>query len=196
MKYYVFNKPFQVLSQFSSEEGKRTLSDFLNIDKDCYPIGRLDYDSEGLIIISNDKKLNDYLLNPINKHKREYVVQVEGNIQNSDIDKLKSGVNLNIKGKNHFAKCVDAQIINDYFLPERASPIRFRANIPTSIIKLSLTEGKNRQVRKMTAAIGFPTLRLIRVSIENLKINGINSGEFIQLNKEEIYKMLKISNIK
>ena len=194
MKYYVFNKPFDVLSQFTSEVGKRTLSDFLKIERDCYPIGRLDYDSEGLLIISNDKKLNDYLLNPINKHKREYIVQVEGNIQESDIENLKTGVNLNIKGKNHFAKCVDSQIINDYILPERNPPIRYRANIPTSIIKLSLTEGKNRQVRKMTAAIGFPTLRLIRVSIENLKIEGIKSGEFIQCNKEVIYKLLKIQS--
>lgn len=194
MKYYVFNKPFDVLSQFTNEVGKRTLSDFLKIERDCYPIGRLDYDSEGLLIISNDKKLNDYLLNPINKHKREYIVQVEGNIQESDIENLKTGVNLNIKGKNHFAKCVDSQIINDYILPERNPPIRYRANIPTSIIKLSLTEGKNRQVRKMTAAIGFPTLRLIRVSIENLKIEGIKSGEFIQCNKEVIYKLLKIQS--
>lgn len=192
MKYYVFNKPFQVLSQFTNEDGKKTLSDFLNIEKDCYPIGRLDYDSEGLLIISNDKKLNDYLLNPINKHKREYIAQIEGKIQESDMKKLQNGLNLNIKGKNHFAKCVDAKIINDYDLPDRNPPIRYRANIPTSIINITLNEGKNRQVRKMTAAIGFPTLRLIRVAIENLKIDSIPSGEYILFNKYDLFQLLNI----
>jgi len=193
MKYYVFNKPFNVLSQFTGEPNQKTLSDFLQIEKDCYPVGRLDYDSEGLIIITNDKRLNDLLLNPKNHHKRDYLVQVDGEITANALMNLTNGININIKGKSHFVKCLNVAVIQDVKLPDRVPPIRFRENIPTTIIRMTLTDGKNRQVRRMTAAVGFPTLRLIRISIENIKIDNIPIGEFVEYSQNEIYKILNIN---
>ncbi len=192
MKYYVFNKPYGVLTQFTSESNKKNLSDYLNISKDCYPIGRLDYDSEGLLIITNDKRLNYDLLNPANKHKREYLLQIEGKITTEAINMLKAGVTINIKGKPYLTKALDALIKNEIQLPERNSPIRFRASIPTSIISMQVIDGKNRQVRKMTASVGYPTLRLIRTKIENLSLYGINQGEYIELSKKVLYNLLNL----
>ena len=192
MKYYVFNKPFNVLSQFTGEPNQKTLSDFLKIEKDCYPVGRLDYDSEGLIIITNDKRLNDLLLNPKNNHKRDYLIQVEGEITTNALMNLTNGININVKGKTYFVKCLNVEIVQEAKLPDRVPPIRFRENIPTTIIKMTLTDGKNRQVRRMTAVVGFPTLRLIRISIENIKIENIPIGEFVEYSQNDIYKLLNI----
>lgn len=190
--YFAFYKPFNVLSQFTSAEGKASLSDF-DFPKDCYPLGRLDYDSEGLLIISDDSSLNNKLLNPRNSHSRSYFAQVEGTPSSQDIAKLSEGVVINISGKTYKTKQAIAELLDIApNLPDRNPPIRFRKNIPTSWIKLTLTEGKNRQVRKMTASIGFPTLRLVRYSIEDLTIDGFQSGEIRQLSQNEIYKLLKI----
>ena len=189
--YYIIYKPFQVLCQFSKEENKKTLADFFDIEKDVYPVGRLDYDSEGLLILTNDKQLNHRLLNPLFKHKKEYWVQVDGAINNDAIIKLQQGVTINVDGKLYKTKPAIAKL----FLAEpnvsvRFPPIRFRKDIPTSWISLTLTEGKNRQVRKMTAAVGYPTLRLIRHSIENIFLDKMQAGEIIELSKASIYKNL------
>lgn len=190
--YFAFYKPFNVLSQFTSAEGKATLSGF-DFPKDCYSVGRLDYDSEGLLIISDDSSLNNKLLNPRNSHSRSYFAQVEGTPSSQDIAKLSEGVVINISGKPYKTKQAKAELIDIApNLPDRYPPIRFRKNIPTGWIKLTLTEGKNRQVRKMTASIGFPTLRLVRYSIEDLTIVGFQSGEIRRLSQKEIYKLLKI----
>ena len=180
-----------MLCQFSKEENKKTLADFFDIEKDVYPVGRLDYDSEGLLILTNDRQLNHRLLNPLFKHKKEYWVQVDGAINNDAIIKLQQGVTINVDGKLYKTKPAIAKLFSiEPNVSVRFPPIRFRKDIPTSWISLTLTEGKNRQVRKMTAAVGYPTLRLIRHSIENIFLNKMQAGEIIELSKASIYKNL------
>ncbi len=183
-KYFVFNKPYGVLSQFTDKEGRRTLKDF-NFPADIYPVGRLDMDSEGLLLLTNDKHLINYLLNPQNKHEREYLVQVEGEPDSKDIRRLEE--DLLIKGiKMHRAK---AKRISEPAIWERVPPIRERKSILVSWLSIILTEGKNRQVRKMTAKIGFPTLRLIRTRIKNILLEDLKPGKFRELLSEEIEKL-------
>ena len=190
-EYYVIYKPFQVLSQFTSQEGKKTLKDFFPVPADVYPVGRLDFDSEGLLILTNDTALNHRLLNPRFAHDREYWVQVEGAITAPALHQLETGVTIAIDGRNYRTKpCTATAMTADPPVPQRFPPIRYRAQIPTSWIKLILHEGKNRQVRKMTAQTGFPTLRLIRYRIEGLTVGGLNPGEMQLLKKADIYSLL------
>lgn len=185
-QYIAFYKPFNVLCQFTAEGDKQTLADYLTgIDKDIYPVGRLDYDSEGLLILTNDKSLNNKLLNPAFAHKKTYYVQVEGEVTADAITKLEQGVAISVKGKKHITQKATARIIPEPELPERDPPIRYRKNIPTSWIELAISEGKNRQVRKMTAAVGFPTLRLVRFAIGSIDIDGMNLGDAIMLNTKQ-----------
>lgn len=189
--YYIIYKPFQVLCQFSKEENKKTLGDFFRVEKDVYPVGRLDYDSEGLLILTNDKQINHKLLNPKYNHKKTYWVQVDGVITNEAIQKLQLGILINVDGKNYKTKKCSVNLFDvEPSVCERFPPIRFRKNSPTSWIALTLQEGKNRQVRKMTAAVGFPTLRLIRYSIENILLNEMKPGDIIQLSQKKIYQQL------
>lgn len=154
------NKPFGVLSQFTPDHpGQRTLAEF-RLPKGVYPLGRLDRDSEGLLLLSDESGLNTRLLDPENRHPRTYWVQVEGEADDAALRQLRDGVV--IAGRKTLP--AQAQKINPR-IPPRDPPIRFRKNIPTSWIELTLREGRNRQVRKMTAAAGIPTLRLIRVRI-------------------------------
>ncbi len=178
-QYYIFHKPFNVLSQFSAEGEKKTLADyFTGLSKNVYPVGRLDYDSEGLLLLTDDKPLTHYLLDPSFAHPRTYWVQVEGLITNEAVQQLTKGVVITIDGKQYRTKKAAASIfLDDPIVSERNPPIRFRKEIPTSWIALTLTEGKNRQVRRMTAAVGFPTLRLIRYAIGDVTIDGIAPGE-------------------
>lgn len=190
-QYYIIYKPFQVLSQFTSQEGKLTLKDFFPVPADVYPVGRLDFDSEGLLILTNDTVLNHRLLNPRFAHDREYWVQVEGAISPAAIRQLEAGVTISIDGKSYRTQPCQSQIMDfSPRVPERFPPIRYRAQIPTSWIKMILHEGKNRQVRKMTAQVGFPTLRLIRYRIEELTIEGLGPGEMRILDRQEIYSLL------
>ena len=179
-KYYIFYKPYLVLSQFSPEGDKQTLANFFpNVSKSVYPVGRLDYDSEGLLLLTDDKSLTNQLLHPSFAHKRTYYVQVEGEITLQALKQLQQGVTISIDGKPHQTKKAEAEILlDDPKLPERNPPIRVRKNIPTSWIALTLTEGKNRQVRRMTAAVGFPTLRLVRYCMGKMTIDGIQPGTF------------------
>lgn len=190
-KYFIVHKPYQVLSQFSSEGGKKTLKDFFNVPSNVYPVGRLDYDSEGLLILTNDKKLNHFLLDPVNAHEREYWVQVEGTIDDSAIRKLQNGVAITISGKKYQTKKCEVEKIFPISIEEREPPIRVRRSIPDSWIKVILIEGKNRQVRKMTAHVGFPTLRLIRYRIEKITLNDLKSGEMKMLTRTELYNLLE-----
>lgn len=178
--YYIFYKPFQVLSQFSAEGEKQTLADYFDdIPKNIYPVGRLDYDSEGMLLLTNDKTLTHRLLDPKFAHERTYWVQVDGDITDEAIEQLQQGVDINIDGKlYHTQKAKAKKFLQAPEVPERNPPIRYRKNIPTSWIVLTLTEGKNRQVRKMTAAVGFPTLRLIRHSIGKIDITGMKPGGY------------------
>ena len=192
-KYFIAHKPFNVLSQFSSIDEKKTLKDFFKVPLNVYPVGRLDYDSEGLLILTDDRKLNEYLLNPTHEHEREYWVQMEGDISKAAINKLQQGVLINNNGKvYHTKKCVAKKFLNSPKVSERNPPIRFRKSIPDCWIKLILTEGKNRQVRKMTAALGFPTLRLIRYRIEKITLENLFPGEMKSISKQELYNLLQI----
>lgn len=187
--HLLFYKPFQVLSQFSPEGDKKTLADFImDIPKDVYPVGRLDYDSEGLLFLTNDKILNHKLLNPSFSHEREYWAQVEGIPTEADLQSLRDGVILQIKGKKFQTRAAKIERLPEIEVAERQPPIRFRKNIPTSWISLTLTEGKNRQVRRMTAAIGFPTLRLLRYRIGGIYLSGMKEGAFRKLSGQEVQK--------
>lgn len=181
-EYIAFYKPFKVLSQFSPEGDKETLAHYLKgIAKDIYPIGRLDYDSEGLLLLTNDKSLIHRLTEPKFEHEKTYWVQVEGEVTDEAMKQLRKGVEIKHNGKAYQTK---PAIVNKFSepptVPDRNPPIRYRANIPTSWLSLTISEGKNRQVRKMTAAVGFPTLRLIRYSIEQLTIEGIQPGDYLE----------------
>lgn len=189
--YFIVYKPFNVLTQFSFEEGKKTLKDFFPVPRDVYPIGRLDYDSEGLLVLTNDKQLNHRLLNPLAHYEKEYWVQVEGLISQASLTKLETGVTIAVNSKPYRTKSCKAELFPvPPPVPDRDPPIRFRKNVPTSWIRLILTEGKNRQVRKMTAAVGYPTLRLIRARLGNLGIAGLEPGEMKELSREEAYSKL------
>lgn len=181
-EYYLIYKPYGMLSQFTDEEGRRTLKEFGKFSKDVYPVGRLDMDSEGLLILTNDKSLTDFLLDPKNKHEKEYYVQVEGIPNDEALEKLRNGVVIENK-KTLPAK---VKIIDDPKFSERVPPIRKRKNIPTSWLSLVITEGRNRQVRKMTASVGLPTLRLVRVRIKEITASGIKPGEIRKLTSKEI----------
>jgi 23S rRNA pseudouridine2457 synthase len=192
-KYFIAYKPFHVLSQFTSVDDKKTLKNFFEVPHDVYPVGRLDYDSEGLLILTDDKKLNYALLNPLQAHEREYWVQVEGKITQHAIEKLQAGISINVNGKRYDTKKCKAEIFSSApKVYERNPPIRYRKSVADSWIKIVLTEGKNRQVRKMTAHIGFPTLRLIRYRIEKITLNDLHPGEMIKVSKSELYNLLQI----
>ena len=189
--YFIIYKPYQVLSQFTSEEGKQTLKNYFNVPKDVYAVGRLDYDSEGLLILTNDKNVNHRLLNPSFQHEREYWVQVDGPLTDKAVQQISQGVDITVDGKRyHTKKCMASIFEIDPVVAQRNPPIRFRKEIPAPWMKLILTEGKNRQVRKMTASIGFPTLRLLRYRIEQIQLNKLQPGEMMALSKKEIYQKL------
>jgi 23S rRNA pseudouridine2457 synthase len=180
--YLAFYKPYGILSQFTSDNPKETLANF-NLPKDIYACGRLDKDSEGLLLLTNDGALIERLLNPNNEKEKTYWVQVEKIPTVSDLVKLAAGVMIgDYKTKPCRVKILDPQPE----VAQRNPPIRERKTIPTCWLEIILTEGKNRQVRKMTAAIGFPTLRLIRKKIGKLTLEGLAEGEFKPIERDEI----------
>jgi len=183
MKYYLFYKPYAVLSQFSSEPGKQTLKDFLSFPKDIYPVGRLDYDSEGLLLLTNDNVIKNKLTNPKFEHPKTYLAQVERIPDEKALQQLRTGVI--IEGMK--TKPAEIELLSEEpILPPRAVLIRFRKNVPTAWIKLVLHEGRNRQVRKMTAAVGHPTLRLMRIKIGSLEIENLKPGEWKEITRHQI----------
>jgi 23S rRNA pseudouridine2457 synthase len=165
------------------------LKDFIDIPG-IYPVGRLDMDSEGLLILTNDNRLKHRLTEPKFNNEKTYLVQVEGIPAAADLEKFRKG--LSIEGREtKRAKAV--RLDYEPELPPRFPPVRFRKSIPTSWLQVTLTEGRNRQVRKMTAAIGFPTLRLVRSKIKDIGINGLEEGKYRYLKKEEIIMLNKIN---
>ena len=176
-KIILFNKPYGVLCQFTDKQGRPTLADYVD-DKNVYAAGRLDMDSEGLVVLTDDGALQHKITDPKNKMEKTYRVQLEGEISDEALQALTKGIELN-DGKTRPAKAKRIEQPADLW--PRIPPIRERKNIPTSWIELSIREGRNRQVRRMTAAIGFPTLRLIRYRVGSWTIDGINSGEFVIL---------------
>ena len=190
MKYFIFHKPYRVLSQFSPEGDKIVLSQY-GFPKNVYPLGRLDYDSEGLLILTDDKALNHLLLDPKYEHEKTYLVQLEGIMDKKAMDQLRTGTTIRVGGKSVKTRPAKIQKV-DPVIPERNPPVRFRKNIPTQWYEIKITEGKNRQVRKMCASVGFPVLRLIRVAIEELRLEGLGEGEKIELSRNSIYSKLGI----
>jgi len=175
-----FNKPFDVLCQFSGEVGKATLADYIDI-KDVYAAGRLDRDSEGLLLLTDDGQLQHHIAHPSHKLPKTYWVQVDGEITDSAVQQLKKGVLL----KDGLTKPAKAKKMEEpQHLWERNPPIRVRASIPTSWVELEISEGKNRQVRRMTAAVGFPTLRLIRYAIGDMNLDGLSIGKYDNVDEQ------------
>jgi 23S rRNA pseudouridine2457 synthase len=172
----IFNKPFQVLSQFTDERADRrraTLAEWID-QPGFYPAGRLDYDSEGLLLLTNEGTLQHRIASPRNKMPKTYWVQVEGDIPDSAIEQLSQGVVL----KDGTTSPAKAQRIPEPEVWPRTPPVRHRESVPTSWLELTITEGRNRQVRRMTAAVGYPTLRLIRCRIGDWTITGLQPGEY------------------
>lgn len=191
MDYYAIYKPFGMMSQFTKESDKPVLGELFDFPKDVYPVGRLDHDSEGLLILTNDKSLNHKVLNPKQKSWKTYWVQVDGDITEDALKDLETGVTLNYKGKLHHTLRAKCKKIDPSNIPDRTPPVRFRKNIPTSWIALSICEGKNRQVRKMTAKVGFPTLRLIRVQIGDYCFDELEIGAVIELSADTVQTLHK-----
>lgn len=179
----LFNKPFRVLSQFTDESGaqrkspRATLADWLDIPS-VYPAGRLDYDSEGLFLLTDSGPLQHRIASPKHKLPKTYWVQVEGDIDPPSLDRLRQGIQL----KDGMTRPAKVERISEPNLWPRNPPVRYRESIPTSWIRITITEGKNRQVRRMTAAAGFPTLRLVRVAIGDWSLDDLAPGQFRTLN--------------
>lgn len=179
-KVILLNKPFQVLSQFTTDGDKRTLAEFITAT-DCYPAGRLDYDSEGLLLLTNNGKLQQQISDPRFKLPKTYWAQVEGIPDEEALEKLRSGIML----KDGLTLPAEAKLIEEPLLWSRVPPIRERQSIPTAWIELVIREGKNRQVRRMTAAAGFPTLRLIRYAVGPITIADIANGDSREASEKE-----------
>jgi 23S rRNA pseudouridine2457 synthase len=187
--YILFYKPYGVVSQFTQETGYLSLADFGPFPKDTYAAGRLDADSEGLLLLTNDNIIKHRITDPKFEHERTYLVQVEGFPDEGDRERLQNGVT--IEGKR--TKPAKVKILtHEPNLPPRAVPIRFRKTIPTSWLEIILYEGRNRQVRKMTAAVGHPTLRLVRTSITFLSIHGLKPGVHREMTLKEVDNLCRL----
>jgi 23S rRNA pseudouridine2457 synthase len=182
-RFLLFYKPYDVLSQFTPEPGSsaQTLKDYISVPE-VYPVGRLDRDSEGLLLLTNNGRIQHQLTDPRFQHPRTYWVQVERIPTSEALQSLRQGVVI----QGYRTRPAKVQILAaEPDLSPRNPPIRFRKNVPTTWLELTLTEGKNRQVRRMTAAVGFPTLRLIRVAIGQLRLAGLQPGEWRELTPAE-----------
>ena len=188
MRYIIFNKPYGVLSQFSGS-GK-TLSGYIPVP-DIYPVGRLDRDSEGLLLLTDDGALQHRVSDPRFAHPRTYWAQVERIPEDVALQRLQNGVTI----QGYRSRPAQVRVLSpEPSLPPRDPPVRFRKNVPTAWIELVLTEGRNRQVRRMTAAVGHPTLRLVRVAIGDLKLGELRPGQWRDLTAAEFHGVQALRN--
>ncbi len=187
MPTVLLNKPFRVLSQFTTDGDKTTLATYVDLP-DVYPAGRLDYDSEGLLILTSDGQLQSRLAHPRHKHTKTYWVQVEADEASAHrcCEAMMAGLVL----KDGPAAALSARPIHEPQLWERTPPVRFRASIPTHWIEIEIDEGRNRQVRRMTAAAGAPTLRLVRASVGPFELGGLGPGEYLRIDDREAWRRL------
>ena len=185
-RYIIFHKPYGVLSQFTQESPKHiTLKEYIDVP-DVYPVGRLDWDSEGLLLLTNDGQLQHRLAHPRFGHQRTYWAQVERIPDIDAIYKLQNGVEI----QDYRTRPAQVRLLlEEPSVVQRIPPIRFRKSIPTAWLEMTLTEGKNRQVRRMTAAVGFPTLRLIRISIGNIQLDDLSPGQWRELTSLEVTRL-------
>jgi 23S rRNA pseudouridine2457 synthase len=191
-RYFAVYKPFGVLSQFTAPPGKFSLKDHFKVPPDVYPVGRLDEDSEGLLLLTNDAAFQHRMSTPAFKQPKEYWVQVEGSITAEAVAHLSQGVNIQIKGQSYRTlPCTCRSFPDAPLLPERIPPIRERKSIPVSWISLTIHEGKNRQVRRMTAAVGFPTLRLVRYRMGTITLDGMLPGDLREIAAKEAEDLLR-----
>ena len=191
-RYLLFYKPYNVLCQFtdegSSQSNRQTLKDYISIPG-IYPVGRLDQDSEGLLLLTNHGQLQHRLSDPKFQHPRTYWVQVERIPDEVALDQLRQGVII----QDYRTRPAIAMLLPEApQLPPRDPPIRYRKSVPTAWLELTLTEGRNRQVRRMTAAVGFPTLRLVRVKIAHLELQGLEPGQWREVTPEELRLLQKL----
>jgi len=195
LHYFVLYKPYGVICQFTPEvAGQQTLKDLYPFPTGVYPVGRLDLDSEGLLLLTDDAHLNTRLLHPTHAHQRTYLVQVEGIPTPDALHQLKNGVAIKLKNGTYRTKPANIHLLDTPPpLPERIPPVRFRRHIPTSWLEIQLIEGKNRQVRKMCAKVGFPVLRLVRIAIEQLPLGSLQPGAVRQTDRDTLYRLLRIS---
>ncbi len=186
MPLILLNKPYRVLSQFSDDDGRKGLSEFVT-NREVYPAGRLDYDSEGLLLLTDDGRLQARISQPKSKIAKTYWAQVEGEPTTSQLARLEIGIKL----KDGPARALKAALIDEPAdLWPRDPPIRFRKNVPDRWLEITLTEGRNRQVRRMTAAVGLPTLRLIRAAIGPWSVAGLRPGETAEISNRRAWSSL------
>jgi 23S rRNA pseudouridine2457 synthase len=187
-RYLKLFKPFDVLTQFTDESGRRTLKDFVDVPG-VYPVGRLDRDSEGLLLLTDDGPLAHRLTDPRHDHPKTYLAQVEKIPDSVALGALRRGPRLS----DGPTKPVEVELLDsEPELPERPVPIRFRKNVPTAWLRLVLREGRNRQVRRMTAAVGYPTLRLVRIGVGPIMVGDLQPGEWRDLNEQERRALLAL----
>lgn len=184
MRYVLLNKPYEVLTQFTDEHGRATLKDLVSVP-DVYPVGRLDFDSEGLLLLTDDKQLQHRLSDPRYKVPKTYWAQVESLPTAEALERLRQGVQI----KEGFTLPAEVRALDEAATADlwpRTPPIRYRASIPTSWLELTISQGMNRQVRKMCAAVGLPCLRLVRVALGELTLNEIPAGHWRDLTADEV----------
>jgi 23S rRNA pseudouridine2457 synthase len=193
-RYFAAYKPYGVICQFTPEQpGQITLADVFDLPPGVYPLGRLDQDSEGLLLLSDDPALNHRLLDPKYRHRRSYWAQVEGIPDEAVLQKLRDGVEISVNSARYRTLPAQAELLESPPpLPERHPPVRFRRAIPTAWLRLTLTEGKNRQVRRMCAAAGCPVLRLVRQAIEALELGDLPPGGLREIPYPELRRRLRL----
>ena len=190
MRYILLNKPYEVLTQFTDEHGRATLKDFVSVP-DIYPVGRLDFDSEGLLLLTDDKALQHRLSAPRFKVPKTYWAHVEGTVSDEALAQLQQGVQIK---DGLTAPAIAERLPEPTALWARSTPIRFRASIPTSWLEITISQGMNRQVRKMCAAVGLPCLRLVRAAIADLRVTNLAPGQWRELTADEVQALRQVAN--